>query len=132
MLSEKQKKLIYDVIHIVGESSNDWFEIKNQIIFIMPPNERKNFSRRHYSTKKHILNDFDRAVINFWEKETGVKLFIDPEKLHPDDWGRKPRGWALAEINETRKKEKLEKGNTYKSDASKRKSPIKKTNQRSG
>jgi len=106
MIPKKLKKLIDYTIEYVGDSSNDWFRIKMEIINVFPPKYRSLFSRRHYSTKKHILNSFDEEVIKYWEKRTGVKLWIDPEKLHPTDWVSKPKGWRLVEINEERKRRK--------------------------
>ena len=96
------------VIEYVGDSSNDWFVIKMEIINRFPPKERSRFSRRHYSTKKHILNSFDYEVINYWKKKTGVDLWIDPNKLHPEDWIQRPKGWGLIAINEERRRKKEE------------------------
>lgn len=98
------KKLIDYTILYVADTTNDWFKIKMEIINNFPPKWRGRFSRRHYSTKKHILNSFDWEIINYWEEKTGEKIFIDPNKLHPEDWKPKPRGWKLVEINEQRRR----------------------------
>jgi hypothetical protein len=90
----------------IGDATDDWFRIKKQLVNLFPPRERSRFSRRHYSSKKHILNLFDKSVINYWENKTGVSLWIDPEKLHPEDWNPKPRGWGILELNEERAKQK--------------------------
>ena len=92
------------VIDYVGNSSIDWFKIKLEIINRFPPKERSRFSRRHHSTKKHILNEFDKKVIKYWQHKTGNVLWIDPNKLHPADWVRRPHGWGLFSINEERRK----------------------------
>lgn len=106
ILNRTLKDYIDYVIDIVDGNSNDWFKIKMLIINTFNPQYRSLFSRRHYSTKKHILNDFDREVITYWEKKTGVTLFIDPKKLHPEDWVQKPKTWRLQQINEERAKQK--------------------------
>lgn len=106
MIPNKLKEIIDYVIDYVGNSSNDWFSIKKELVNLFPPKERSRFSRRHYSTKKHLINDFDREVIKYWEQKTGNKLFIDESKLHPNTWQRKPKGWGLVEINEKRRKQK--------------------------
>jgi len=102
-IPKELKEIIDYVVDYVDGSTCDWFTIKMQIINMFPPKERSRFSRRHYSTKKHILNSFDKAVINYWEKQTGTTLWIDPEKLHPEDWVQRPHGWKLFEFNEKRK-----------------------------
>jgi len=104
MFNAEIKSLIDYVIYYVGNSCNDWFIIKQQIVNHFPPIYRSLFSRRHYSTKKHILNSFDYQVITYWKEKTGNDLWINPNKLHPKDWKRKPKGWALKEINEERRK----------------------------
>ena len=104
MIPENLKILIDYTISYVGDATNDWFRIKMEIINNFPPKYRKLFSRRHYSTKKHILNSFDKEVINYWKEKTGIVLWVDPEKLHPENWVQRPKGWRLIEINEQRKK----------------------------
>lgn len=87
----------------IGSETNDWFRIKRELVNLFPSQQRSNFSRRHYSTKKHTLNLFDKAVIKLWEKKLGSKLWIDPNKLHPSDWVQRPSGWGLQKYNEQRK-----------------------------
>jgi len=94
------------VIQYVGNSSNDWFTIKKEIINCYPRKERTKFSRRHYSTKLFFVNDFEREIMKYWKEKTGIELFIDEKKLHPTSWKRNPRGWGLLIYNETRKKKK--------------------------
>ena len=105
MISEEQKRLIDYAISYIGDSTDDWFRIKMEIINRFPPKDRKLFSRRHYSSKKHILNSFDKEIIRYWEKKAGVVLWIDPDKLHPVNWNPRPRGWGLKEFNEKRKRQ---------------------------
>lgn len=107
-IPDSLKVLIDYVISYVDGNSNDWFRIKMEIINRFPPSERSRFSRRHESSRKHVLNSFDRAVINYWENKTGSKLWIDPDKLHPKDWVQRPHGWKICEINEERKRQKEE------------------------
>jgi hypothetical protein len=101
MLSEYHKERIKWVAGYIMTSSNDWFAIKMQIINSMNPKNRVWFSRRHHSTKKHILNDFDREVIAYWKELTGVDLWINPSKLHDPNWRPGPAG--IFRYNEKRK-----------------------------
>lgn len=105
MIPDDLKKLIDYVVGYVGTASDDWFAIKKEIVNIFPPKDRSRFSRRHYSTKKHVLNDFDYEVIDYWEEKTGVELIIDETKLHPENWKPRPRGWGLQQYNEERQKQ---------------------------
>jgi len=107
------KRIDYVILYVDG-TSDDWFRIKMEIINQFPPKERSRFSRRQESTKKHILNSFDREVINYWETKTSSKLWIDPDKLHPKDWVHNPSGWGLIKINEERKQQR--KNRTEKTD----------------
>lgn len=108
-LSNDIIELINYVIEYVDGETDDWLVIRNELIRIFPPKERSRFSRRHYSTKLPILNDFDEAVIEYWEKKTGDELVIDESKLHPEDWQQKPKGWGLQAYNEARRKRSSEK-----------------------
>jgi len=111
VIPNELKEIIDYVIDYASKSSNDWFRIKKELIKLFPPKERSRFSRRHYSTKKQIINDFDREVIKYWEKQTGQKLFIDETKLHSSSWKRRPKGWGLAVYNEKRRREKAKSSN---------------------
>jgi len=105
-LSNEDLIYINYVISYVQESSNDWFTIKKEIINCYPPKLRKKFSRRHYSTKLFFINEFEKNIITYWEKQTGIKLIVDESKLHPEDWKRNPKGWGLFIYNEKRKTNK--------------------------
>ena len=102
-------ELINYVIEYVDGASTDWLTIRKEIIRMMPPKERSRFSRRHYSTKLPIINDFDRAIIVYWKKQTGIELIIDVSKLHPEFWIPKPKGWGFKVYNEERRKNSCKK-----------------------
>ena len=98
------KELIDYVIEYVDGNSNDWLVIRAEIIRLFPPKDRSLFHRRHFSTKKPIMNEFDEEVIRYWEQKTGTRLFINENKLHSDSWIQKPKGWGLQAYNEQRRK----------------------------
>jgi len=102
---------IDEVIEYVGNTTSDYLIVKRQLINIFPVPFRSLFSARHPKTKKHILNDFDKAVIAYWEKQTGVRLQMDPSKLHDPEWQHKPKGWSLILVNEERRKRREEERN---------------------
>jgi len=104
MLSENLKQKIVEVARYIGSDCTDWVQIKNQILHCIENEERDLFSRRHPRTKKHFVNDHDQAVIEFWEKVTGVRPFIQDGRSHDSNWVYKPKGWALFEYNRKRSK----------------------------
>lgn len=103
ILSQNQKDRIIYVSSFVQNTTDDWVRVKTEIVKLFPPKERKLFTRRHYSTKKHSINDFEKEVIKFWKSQTGIELVLAEEDKHPEDWIRRPSGWGLQIINEQRK-----------------------------
>lgn len=98
---------LVDYVMLYAYDCEDWLKIRKEIINHCGFRLRKLFERRHYSTKLTILNDLDFLIKDYWEKNTGTKVFIDETKLHSDaKWCRKPVGWGLQEYNAKRKKEK--------------------------
>jgi hypothetical protein len=91
-------------------NQNDWFEIKNAIFYMISNEERKKFSKRHKSTKKLFISDYDLLVIKYIESLTGKTLYINEERLHrSDEWTHKSHGWAVREANEKRWKDHVRK-----------------------
>ncbi len=91
-----KEKLEYVASYVRG-SLTDWFLLKTVILQSFRGIERKavGLSKRHRSTKKMFVNDTDKEVIEYWELLTGVKLWIDPQRLHNPNWISRPKGWAL-------------------------------------
>lgn len=98
------KERIDEVIGYVGDSTTDYLVVKRQLINNFPSTYRNLFSARHPCTKKHQLNEFDQAVILYWLDQTGMRLEIDPIKLHNPDWIHRKKGWALTLLNKERKR----------------------------
>jgi hypothetical protein len=96
-LTAYAKERIEYVASYVQGSVTDWFRLKRIILQGIPGQHRKSIgmSKRHRSTKKMILNDVDHEVIAYWELITGVKLWIDPTRVHDPSWVSRPKGWAL-------------------------------------
>lgn len=61
-------------------SGDDWMLVKKYILRYSRPETRKNFSTRHFKTKKHKLNNFEIKLINYCEIEYNLNL-----KLHDKD-----------------------------------------------
>lgn len=104
MIPDKLKERIDEVVGYVGATTDDYLLVKRQLINTFPSSSRSLFSARHPCTKKHELNDFDKAVIAYWYLQTGVQLAIPPEKLHDPTWEHRKKGWALTLFNQERKR----------------------------
>ena len=63
------------VASYVGEC-DDWVTVKNQVMLGIPSPMRKNFSTRNSKTKEQSLNDFERELITYYRKITGVTLVL--------------------------------------------------------
>ena len=62
---------------------NDWLVVKKYILKYLNPNYRRQFSTRDEKTKKHITNEFENKLIDFYEKKFNTRLVIkDEKKLH--------------------------------------------------
>jgi hypothetical protein len=73
-----EKKLEQILLEIRNYAMNvkDWQTIKKEILKSLPPSDRKFFSTRDPYTKQQTLNEFERTVVEKWEKLTSVKLII--------------------------------------------------------
>ena len=73
------EKLILEKINFVStyvSDIDDWIIIKKELLKQLPPNLRMLFSRRDEKTKKHSLNMFEKEIIDYWERLTGITLII--------------------------------------------------------
>lgn len=105
---------IWEVINYVMQYANeseDWLAVKKEILWLLTNEYRHYFSRRHYSTKKHSLNDFEKLVIEYWKTETGKELRISDNLIHNPEWVRHRRGWGLKKYNKERQKNALKRKN---------------------
>ena len=75
---EKIKELLLEI----GEyyKGNDWLLIKKYLLRYLNPEIRRNFSTRDPKSKKHIINDFEKKVIDIYNKTYNVKLVLDESK----------------------------------------------------
>ena len=93
------------VADYVGDSSNDWLRVKQELVHLANKLELTGvFGKRHHTTKKVIINDLDREVMAFWKELTGVDLVCDESRVHDPSCVIKPKGWAIKERNEQRRK----------------------------
>lgn len=102
-IPERVKRRIEEVAAYVQDTTSDWKLVKIELVKSMPREERRRFSKRHPSSRKMLMNDFEREIIRLWKEITDVELKLNPEEAHPKDWTYKPLGWALRIINEERK-----------------------------
>lgn len=102
------------VAEYVGTATSDWLRVKKELLGVLAPKDRSFLSRRHKTSKKHFLNDFENELIKVWKQITGVDLTIAADKLHKPEDERPPRYWALMELNKQRQKAAHDKQQTEK------------------
>jgi len=68
------------VSRYVGETTHDWLDIKKELLKHLSADDRKVFSTRDPKTKKHVLNKFEKEIIESWWGLTGIVLKLDPDK----------------------------------------------------
>lgn len=75
---DKAKELIDEI----GEfyENNDWLVIKKYILKYLNPIYRRRFSTRDEKTKKHIINDFENSLIEYYFKKFNVRLELHEDK----------------------------------------------------
>lgn len=100
------KKIEY-VAKYVGSSTTDWFRVKKELVLAFSPKERSLLSKRHATSKKFFLNDFEKSVIALWQTLTGICLQVDENFLHKPEDERPPRFWGLMLLNKKRHEEAL-------------------------
>lgn len=69
------KEAIDLVMRYVG-GSNDWVQIKKEIMKSLPWQLRTNFSTRDRKTYEQRMNDFEKMVAEYWKTKTGVELRV--------------------------------------------------------
>lgn len=107
MISDELKDYVDYMIEVVDGTSNDWLSIRTWLINLMPNELRSQFSRRHNSIRKIILNQLDHDIIAYWEKQTGNRLFIDESKMTPKGYVSVSRSENMRRINELKKMNKI-------------------------
>tara|TARA_Y100001970_G_C14156997_1_gene816159 strand:+ start:719 stop:985 length:267 start_codon:yes stop_codon:yes gene_type:complete len=58
------------------DDCDDWVTVKKEVMRGIPSTLRKNFSTRDPKTKEQWLNDFEKELINYYKKATGINLVV--------------------------------------------------------
>lgn len=61
---------------LLSKYTDDWMEVKVLLIRHLPPELRARLSTKDPISKKSYLNEFEKAVIDEYQKITGVRLRI--------------------------------------------------------
>lgn len=70
MIDYKIEEAIKEV-YTFASDVDDFLTIKKQLLKMLPPNLRTNFSTRHPITKKQQTNEFERLLGSRWSELTG-------------------------------------------------------------
>lgn len=77
------KELLDEILEFYND--NNWLIVKKYILRYSHPDVRKYFSTRNSKTKKHILNDFEKQLINYCNNIYGVQLILNKEDEHYEE-----------------------------------------------
>ena len=55
---------------------DDWVTVKKEVMRGIPSPMRKKFSTRDPRTKEQWLNDFEKDLINYYYRSTGIRLVL--------------------------------------------------------
>lgn len=95
MIPDDVLQQIRFVASYVERHTENWLTIKRELVNSLPWEYRLLFSRRHEQTKKQIVNDFEKEVMELWFGLTGVHPHIPKDMLHDPNTVVKKPGWAL-------------------------------------
>lgn len=73
-------ELLEEIIEFYKE--DNWLIVKKYILRYSHPDIRKHFSTRHYKTKKHTLNCFEKSFICFCLNNYNLTLRLYEEDKH--------------------------------------------------
>jgi len=59
-----------------AEGCDDWVTVKKEVMRGIPSPMRKKFSTRDPSTKEQWLNNFEKELINYYYRSTGIRLVL--------------------------------------------------------
>ena len=73
---------IKDLAEEIGEvyKENNWLVVKKYILKYLNPKHRKLFSIRESKSKKHIINDYEMKIIDFYENRFDIRLVLENDK----------------------------------------------------
>jgi len=83
-LNENHFQIIKDLCEELLEfyNDNDWLVVKKYIVRYSHPDVRKHFSTRHPKTKKHILNNFEKSLVNYIKLNYNKELILYEKDKH--------------------------------------------------
>lgn len=64
-------------IHAYAPDIKEWKVLKKELLKSLPSSHRKLFSTRDAKTKKMNFNDFEKTILEHWQKITGVELYLE-------------------------------------------------------
>ena len=90
MLGLENKNHEEAVIELLEElfdvyEGNDWLVVKKYIVRYSHPDIRKYFSTRNLKTRKHILNDFEKVLVEFCSNNYKKDLSLSKKDTHVEE-----------------------------------------------
>jgi hypothetical protein len=81
-MNEKIIELLEDLSEYY--KGNDWLIVKKFLLKYLHPDIRKQFTTRHYTSKKHSLNNFEKQVINYYYNIHNIRLELYEKDKHKE------------------------------------------------
>mgnify|MGYP001410532036 CR=1 FL=1 len=81
MIDENIIEIITDYNKVFLED-NSWLKLKKYLLKSISPEERKKFSKRHYNSKKQVINDYEKNIIDLYFNKFNVKLVLKDSEKH--------------------------------------------------
>lgn len=75
-------ELLDEILKYYNE--NNWLVVKKYVLKYIHPSIRKNFSTRNLKTKKHIINKFEKEIIEYCNNIYNIKLELRKEDTHEE------------------------------------------------
>lgn len=75
LISEKVFFALEEALTYLSKET-EWITVKKQLLKMLPPHERTNFSTRDIKTKKQTPNEMEIAIVQWWFTKTGVRLVM--------------------------------------------------------
>ena len=80
MIEKEIKDILEEVNSVYKEK--DWLIVKKYLLKSIRPDKRKKFSKRNYLSKKHTLNEYEKSLIEYYEKQFNIKLGLKEKDKH--------------------------------------------------
>jgi len=66
-------------VYAYAPNIKEWKVLKKELLKSLSPDLRKSFSTRDNRTKKMNFNDFEKTIVEYWQKLSGDQLYLEKQ-----------------------------------------------------